>query len=639
MADKETPWGPGNPHPLSLMESEVVWHGKYDEFGRRREVDVAGLACPMQHIEAIDYPRSYIEGFGELFDESAHRDDKRNRLVWGDNKMIMASLMDEFKGAIKLIYIDPPFNVDADFTFNAPIGDGKEEVQKEQSIMEMVAYRDTWGEKGRHYFSMMYERLSMMRDLLAKDGSIYVHCDWRVNSYMRLMLDEIFGKDNFQREIIWSIETSSGFKAQAQNWIRGHDTILYYSFSGNPVFNKQFFPLDDKTKRRYDKTDDEGNKYKIYFNPDGSERRVYLDASKGRPVTDCWTDIIGFQTVNRGLEYLNYPTQKPEALLERIVKASSDEDDLVADFFCGSGTTAAVAEKLGRRWICCDLGRFAVHTTRKRLIQVQRDLHDAEPRVPYRAFDIYNLGRYERQWWQRESLKGMDHKHREVVLEFFRAEILRQAPSPLLHGRKNGGWVHVDGVDGTFTREKAEKVAEAAVGTGIAKIYCLAWDFEMALREVADNLEREHEIKIHLCRIPREIMEGRRVYDIPFFEINSLAAEAVVGTKDKKKVVNIRITNFLPNLSEVPLRELEVIRERSLENGFDFIDFWAVDFDWNEEKPFNHHWQDFRTRKDSALKTVSDQDFTYPEKGEYTACVKVVDVFGCDTSTTVKVKV
>ena len=192
-------FGPHNPHPLSHMKTELVWEGKYDEFGNRREVDLAGLAMPLQKVEAIDEPRSRAEAQGSLFDEGkAHRDDVRNRLIWGDNKLVMASLLEEFRGAIRLIYIDPPFDVGADFTLKTPMGDGKDTVDKEQSLLEFVAYRDTWGKGTDSYVAMMYERLALMRDLLAEDGSIYVHCDYRVNSYLRLIMDEVFGKENGQ---------------------------------------------------------------------------------------------------------------------------------------------------------------------------------------------------------------------------------------------------------------------------------------------------------------------------------------------------------------------------------------------------------------------------------------------------------
>lgn len=221
---------------------------------------------------------------------------------------------------------------------------------------------------------MMFERLSLMKELLNERGSIYVHCDWRMTSLLRQVIDEIFGNENFQREVIWSIETASGFKSQANNWIRSHDNILYYTKSSTFTFNKQFAEIDERTIRRYDKVDDDGRHYKVYHSADRSERRVGFDTSRGRPISSVWDDIIGFQTINNTGEYLNYATQKPEALLGRIIKASSNEHDLVGDFFCGSGTTMAIAEKLGRKWIGCDLSRFAIHTSRKRVISVQRQL-------------------------------------------------------------------------------------------------------------------------------------------------------------------------------------------------------------------------------------------------------------------------
>ena len=183
MMPETTHYGLDNPHPLSQLKTELVWDGKYDEYGRRREVDIAGCAMPMQRIETIDQPRSEAAAQGELalFEKrSKRRDDFRNRLIWGDNKLVMASLLAEFKGRIDLIYIDPPFDVGADFTMDVPIGDGKETVGKDQSTLEMVAYRDMWGKGTDSYLHMMFERLSLMKELLSEKGSIYVHCDWRM---------------------------------------------------------------------------------------------------------------------------------------------------------------------------------------------------------------------------------------------------------------------------------------------------------------------------------------------------------------------------------------------------------------------------------------------------------------------------
>jgi len=308
---------------------------------------------------------------------------------------------------------------------------------------------------------------------------------------------------------------------------------------------------------------------------------------------------------------------------------------LIADFFCGSGTTGAVAEKLGRRWIMADLGRFAIHTSRKRLIGIQRGLHNANK--PYRSFDVYNLGRYERQWWQKDRLKGADEEHRRVVMEFYRAEPLPNATG-LLHGRKGQAFVHVDGIDSIFTRDEVRAVVKAAREAGASEVHCLAWEFEMDLRLICLELEAAEGVKIKLIPIPREIMEKNRTSPPPFLEVAVLEAEPVYRNKKGQRTADIKLTKFLPSLAEVPSKELEVLKERAIKSGFDFIDFWAVDFGWLEGKPFEHHWQDYRTRKDRSLKTVSDFGYDkYPTSGRHTACVKVIDVFGCDTSITVEV--
>ena len=648
-------YGPGNPHPLSTMKTELVWEGKYDEYGSRREVDVAGLAMPMQRIETIDEPRREAVASGQLalFEKelSARRqDDFRNRLIWGDNKLVMASLLKEFKGAIDLIYIDPPFDVGADFTMDVPIGDGKETVYKDQSTLEMVAYSDMWGKGTDSYLHMIMERFALIKQLLSENGSIYVHCDWRVNNLFRSILDEIFDSSNFRNELIWHYEK---WVAPSQSFQKNHDVIFFYGRVENPTFNvlrSVTKNLEEKYKRGYLFGGGGGSEGLVVYdreNPrvkeliaSGKYKVVYA-STEGKPLSDVWD--IPFINPVAG-ERVDYPTQKPEVLLERIIKASSNEGDLVADFFCGSGTTGAVAERLGRRWIMADLGRFAIHTSRKRLIELQRTLHaDGKP---YRAFDVYNLGRYERQWWQQERLAGADDEHRRVVLEFFRAEVLTHAPSPLLHGKKGPAFCHVDGIDSMFTREEARAVAKAAAEAGGRECYCLAWEFEMDLRQTALALEAELGVKLKPVPIPREIMERNRKEPPPFLEMATLEAEMVVRhpspnpspARRGEKRADIKLTRFIPSLAEVPSKELEALKKRALKSGFDFIDFWAVDFDWHPGKPFNHHWQDYRTRKDRSLKTVSEAGFKYPKPGKYTACVKVVDTFGCDTSITVEVE-
>lgn len=654
MSDKpQIAYSPNNPHPLSQMRTELVWEGKYDEFGNRREVNVANIVMPLQRIETIDEPRSRSQAQGRLFDEKkAHHDDFRNRLIWGDNKAILAALRTEFRNSIDLIYIDPPFDVGADFKLTVPLGGDAEQIHKDQSIMEMVAYRDIWGKGTGSYLHMLFERLTLMRDLLSETGCIYVHCDNTMGHSIKLLMDEVFGRDNFLNNVIWSYQTRH---SSDRFWNRKHDDILLYKKGTKWTFNWNvegvIQPLSDVTIKKY-RLRDEIGPYRLCgrfikgspikgakdvdpkWETTNPELVVRDYLRPGIPPNDSFFIPMENQSSN---DRTDYATQKPSALLEKLIKASSNEGDLVADFFCGSGTTGAVAERLGRRWLMADLGRFAIHTTRKRMIGVQRELNDKS--IPYRSFDVFNLGRYERQWWQQDALKGAEDEHRTVVLNFFHAEPLPHAPSPLIHARKAAAFVHVDGIDSIFAREEAKAVAAAVKAAGGRQVHCLAWDFEMDIRQAIAAIETELDVKIRLHRIPREIMEKNRTEVPPFFEVALLEAEPVIRKAAKGLAVDIKLKNFLPSLTEVPSKELEALQERAMTSGIDFIDFWAVDFDWVPGKPFNHHWQDYRTRKDRSLKTVSDAEFIYETPGRYTACVKVVDVFGCDTSITVEIEI
>ncbi|WP_430452731.1 site-specific DNA-methyltransferase [Rhodopirellula europaea] len=607
-------WGPDNPHPLSTMRTELVWEGKYDEYGRRRTVDAASLAMPLQHIERIDQPRDAAAASGQLdlFEQNTTRkDDFRNRLIWGDNKLVMASLLEEFRGQVDLIYIDPPFDVGADFTMKVPVGDAKETIAKDQSTIESVAYRDTWGRGIDSYVHMMFERIVLASQLLSSDGFIYVHCDWRVNSLIRRLLDEQFGKDCFLNELIWAYFS---FKRKtARKFPQKHDTIIAYRARPSKKWNTQYKPHKPEYIARF-KTDENGRKYRDDVNPTGGGARViYLDEVPGDIVDSVWDDLPPVNPVAN--ERQDYATQKPEGILDRIIQASTNPGDLVVDFFCGSGTTAAVAEKLGRRWIMADLGRFAVHTTRKRLIDVQRSLSDENE--PYRAFDVYNLGRYERQWWQKQRLDGADEDHRRTVLKFFGAEVVDPADqvSPLIHGRKATALCHVDGIDSIFTRDEAAAVAIAASAAGAKRVHCLSWEFEMDLKTELRKIKADTGVEVRAWTIPREIMESNRK-QVPFFEVAHLEAKVVTGKQDKKTWFDIELVDFMPSLAEVPEKELETLSERATTSPFDFIDFWAVDFDWSPDRAFNHHWQDFRTRKDRSLKIESDSRHVYDKKGK-----------------------
>lgn len=623
VSNRKVEYNPSNPHPLSQVRGEFIWDGKYDEWGNRRDPGLEALAMPLQVVETVDEPRARLEAQGNLFDiEQTHADNFRNRLIWGDNKMVAASLLSEFRGTIDLIYIDPPFDVGADFKVKVPIGDDRDSVEKDQSPLEMVAYRDMWGRGPNSYLQMMFERLMIFRELLSRKGSIFVHCDYRVSGYLRLILDEVFGRDNLRNELIWGYR---GGGVSKNGFARKHDTIFNYVRSdlGTATFNPQFAPYSEASQALV--------KARGGTSVDGRER----DLDRGAYMNDWWADINGLQTWSS--ERLDYATQKPEPLLERIISAGSNEGDLVADFFCGSGTTGAVAEKLDRRWIMADLGRYSIHTARKRMLQLQRIRHASGD--PYRAFDVLNLGRYERQWWQQERLSGANEDHQRVVLDFYRAERIENSPSPLIHGRKAGAVCHVDDIDGIFTSVELADVATAAVAVGARELVCLAWEFEMGLSEAKNAIEADHGIRVKLIQVPREIMETNRTSPPPFLEVAKLSAEAMSRTVGGKKIVDIKLTEFVPSLAEVPTKELEALQERAVTSGFDFIDFWAVDFDYQHGQPFHHDWQDFRTRGDRSLKTVSDQEYEYDAAGPFTACVKVIDIFGADTSITVEVKV
>ena len=676
-------------------EVELIWNGKTNE--------IENSVLPFQVIEHIDEPRSEIKKQSQesLFDTSGRQiKGWTNKLIWGDNKLILSSLKNgplrqeiEEQGGLKLVYIDPPFDVGADFSMKVEVGE--DEFTKRPSVLEEVAYRDTWGKGADSFVAMIYERLKLIHELLAEDGSIYVHCDWRVSAYMKLALDEIFGKGNFQREIIWSIETSSGFKAQADNWIRGHDTIYYYSKNPNPIFNKQFLPLDEGTIKRYDKVDESGNKYKVYYNSDGSERRVYLDKSKGRPLTDTWTDIIGFQTVNNTGENLYYPTQKPEMMLERIIKASTNESDLVADFFCGSGTTLAVAEKLGRKWIGTDLGKFGIHTSRKRMVDVQRALK--KQGRDFRAFEILNLGKYERDAFvkvdgdfkKEERMKLENKKQKDfvnLILQAYKAETIDSFEHFV--GKKRDRIVAIGPLTDPVSVQFIYDACHEAKAKGITKIDILGFEFGMGIdKEVLINEDLCKGMDIALKIIPGEVFDKRAIErgHVKFYDLAYVDFKPHVSGRGNEKELKVELTDFAvfynqddinavgeklkPGSSKVVLDSGQVIkltkakdseileREVLTKEWTDWIDYWSVDFDFESKKEimrveesgeevekwtgnyvFENEWQSFRTKKDRSLELTSAPVPAFRGEKRKVA-VKVIDIFGNDTTKVIEINI
>ncbi len=609
-----------------IKKIELVWPQKYDK--NVKTVEGIGASFPFQIIERVNETQAAREAHRgskqtTLFEDRKTKEDNplekewKNMLICGENEIVLRSLAEQFAGKLNLIYIDPPFATGVDYSYTVKIGEEKIEVPKDQSLLEERAYRDTWGEGLESYLNMMKCRLILLHKLLADDGTIYVHLDWHVVHYIKIIMDEIFGAENFLREIVWSIGTSSGFKAQVNLWVRGHDSILMYKKGKIFTFNKQFLDLDERTIRRYDKKDENGKRYKIYYEKDGSERRVYLETSKGRPMTDTWTDIIGFQTVNRGDEYLDYQTQKPEILLERIISASSYPGDIVLDCFCGSGTTLAVAERLGRRWIGCDFGRLAIHTTRKRLMKNP----DCKP------FDIVNLGKYERQIWQEMSFGGKDqpnllYKYYDFILKLYDAKPISGFTS--LHGMKGNAFIHIGNFDATITVQMIREVIKELDQTGIKELHVLGWEWEMGIHDLMESEAKSRGIKLILKLIPNELMEieNSNLNGIRFFDLACLNIKTVV---QRNKII-IELQDFIiPNVELIP----ENVRAK-ITKWVDYVDYWAIDFDFKNDT-FVNNWTSFRTKQDRSLKLISDPH-EYQTKGKHEIMIKVIDIFGIDTS-------
>ncbi|OFW00202.1 MAG: hypothetical protein A3G20_04445 [Acidobacteria bacterium RIFCSPLOWO2_12_FULL_59_11] len=665
------------------MRTELVWEGKYDERGKR--VAPLRVALPYQTVETINEATQERQKNLLLEPTAAYGQKWRNRLIWGDKKYALPSLLPDFAGKVSLIYIDPPFDTGADFSYTATVPDHPDSDEddsftftKEPSIIEHKAYRDTWGRGLNSYLQWFYETVVILHELLDESGSLYVHLDPRVSHFAKLILDDVFGADRFVNEIVWRRAFAHNDPARCGMI---HDVLFLYAksndYTWNRVFQKpskeyieQFFDQYDETrKERYarlpldaprhgdggnllyewkgvwpaknrtwaytkNKMEEFDRAKRIHYPKKGIPRlKRYESEYEGTVLQDIWTDINKIH--NQSQEQLHYPTQKPEALLERIVKSSTNENDLVLDCVCGSGTTAAVAEKLKRRWIACDLGRFAIHTTRKRLLQIPS----------LRPFIVQNLGKYERQLWQTEQFKAQgedpeakaaqQRDYTAFILDLYRAKPLNGYT--WLHGAKGGRMVHVGAVDAPVSVGDVTNIAaefRKAIGTGkdapaTNGVDVLGWDFAFEMNEVALQQAARANIQMRFLRIPRDAMDKRAVEqgDIHFFELAALSVDA----KAKKRDVSLRLTDFVIPPDDVP----EEAR-RAVKHWSQWIDYWAVDWD-NKGDTFHNEWQTYRTRKDQTLELETTH--AYEDPGEYNVVVKVIDILGNDTTKTVRVKV
>jgi DNA modification methylase len=625
----QVPREPGR--PFEITRTELVWPGKYDERGNL--VEPPRVTLPFQVIEVIEEGRTSREGLLDaqmgLFGEKPKgpaEDGWRNKLIWGDNLLVEASLLRDFAGKIDLIYIDPPFATGADFSVTSQIGEGGEEVTKANSSIEEKAYRDTWARGYASFFDMLRSRLLLMRDLLAAHGALFVHLDSNTSHFIRLLLDELFGDQAFCNNIIWSYKRWPGKQRTFQ---RMHDDILFARknpWDSNVRFNAEYEKPSDSYLKRF------GGKTQV-LDPETKTRKITIDEpTKGLPLRDVW-DISIIAGV--GAERTGYPTQKPEALLERIIRTSSNPGDVVADFFCGSGTTLAVAEKLGRRWIGCDLGRFAIHTTRKRLLDLRvKDSGSGEERG-CRPFEVLNLGRYERKYWQGITFGNEPRSDEEAaltayvrfILDLYKAQPIHGTH---VHGKKGGAFVHVGAVDAPVTISQIEDASAEAQRLGGKELHVLGWEFEMGIHDpITQYVRAQHGITVRLVSIPREVMERRAVEagDVQFFDLAYLEVEVKPEKGGKKdRSVKVVLKDFvIPSTDLIPEEVRAKIRKWS-----DYIDYWAVDWDFRNDT-FVNQWQTYRTRQDRTL-ALETPAHSYDKPGIYRILVKVVDIFGNDTS-------
>lgn len=666
----------------------MVWPSKYNEDGTRKEVPRVRL--PFQVIETINESRATREtnkGIvqGTLFDVYEGKEGDsfeagwRNKLIWGDNLLVMGSLLEKFAGKVDLIYIDPPFATGTDFSFTTAIGESGEELAKEQSVIEEKAYRDTWGRGLDSYLDMLSSRLRIARDLLTDNGSIYVHIGPDIGTYVKTAADDIFGGGTPSVELVWRRVTAH---SDSKRWGVTHDYILWLSKSASFIWNPQFMPYSDEyLASHYRHKTADGRRYRLdnLTSPNPrpnmtyvwrghqpprygwryeletmeqkySEGRIelarseggrpqlrrFLDEMPGVPLGSVWSDIPPVNS--QAGEDTGYDTQKPELLLERIIKASSNPGDLVADFFCGAGTTLAVAEKLGRRWIGCDLGRWGVHVTRKRLLGIKN----------CKPFEVLNLGKYERQYWQGVTFGEAKEKPlTEQSLYEYLAFILKlYGAQPVaglaqLHGKKGKALVHIGAVDAPVTISEIDAAVDECVKLKQGELHVLGWEWEMGLTgpnegqgkgSLVHEAARKKGVKLLLLIIPREVMEQQAAVkgDVRFFELAYLEAEI---KQPKKLTARVTLKDFVvPNTELIP----EEVRSK-VKKWSDYIDYWAVDWDFQNDT-FMQGWVAYRTRRERALPLASDLH-TYDKPGKYRILVKVIDIFGNDTSQAFSVEV
>jgi adenine specific DNA methylase Mod len=705
---------------------ELTWNGKSDE--------VTNVVLPFQIIEQIDEPRNEeVKMAQKSFNFATGRQMTgwTNKLIWGDNKYVLSSLKNgpmreeiEKEGGIKLIYIDPPFDVQADFSMDIKIGD--DAYSKKPNVLEQIAYRDTWGLGVDSFLSMIYERLILAKDLLADDGSIFVHCDYRLSGRMRLLLNEVFGEDSFVNEIIWQ-GTVGDTSAKNKKFIKSHDSIFYFRKNkNNYIWNEVFQEMSEGGLKPY-KFEDENGKFRWTDSSNPGKKGYTYDLGYGEKLPkngyrmpkeralewikdgilkvekdkvpcikrylneqgvrskDVWSDIKSLQ----GNENLGYPTQKPEKLLERIIQSSSNEKDIVLDFFAGSGTVASVAEKLNRKWICSDVGKFSIHAIRKRMIDVQRNQKKQEKN--WRAFEILNLGKYQRHHYifdgksERDETKNQhrlqkEKGFRELILDAYKAISIDGFTT--IHGKKGSDFVSIGPINQALSRNHVEEVILECIKNNITGVDILGFEYEMGLFPTIQEEAKTKGIRLSYKQIPMDVFDKRAIskgevvfHDVAYIEFkpNFDGRKLSVELTDFAVFYNEGNSDIDTSLgngkSKVVVENGQIVEKKKDKDGIisekiltknwhDWIDYWSVDFDfeskpeiikfktddgkveeeWSGNYVFENEWQSFRLKGDrEELKLISSAREIAKDKTK--VAVKVVDIFGNDTMKVLEVKV
>lgn len=606
--------------------------------GTRIGLQTNELVLPRKDVSG--FFRGQVPNIPNAFNAALDGGSWMNRLVYGDNLLTMQALLagdpqtglPSLRGKVDLIYIDSPFDSKADYRTKVVLPGV--DIQQKPTVVEQFAYADTWEEGTISYLKMIYKRLVLMKELLSSNGCIYVHIDWHVGPYVKTILDDIFGKENFVNEIVWSY--SWGIRTDSR-WNRKHDTIYMYSKSAE---NIKFNANEVLEERQVSESTANRLKYKGALIKDGNKGRG--DSELALP-----SDVWYIATINgMAKERLNYATQKPEALLERIIKASSSEGDLVCDFFGGSGTTAAVAERLGRRWITCDIGKPASLVMRKRFID-----QEVNP------FLYQSIGDYQKEAFHNNKKLRRVGDLSQVVLGLFGALPF----SPEQVSDRNFGYVKgtrnlvmVDSPNRLTTAATVRRAVEAKaslLGGDWDKVIVLGWNFAF---DISQAIEKYKNSNVEVLVIPPDLLDKlskkgfkKLINDktVRFSSLQYLVVNPVEVTMNSngEDELSVSLNNYvLLSPDNIPLddKDKEKLQQVMEQDPLSLIEYWSIDPDYDGDT-FRSTWQDYRENVDNdsdPLHCVYSTRIAMPHKDERKVCVKAVDVFGFESQVILDVK-